>query len=185
MSSRSVFAVAAMATTLAAVQPAAATNDGVSEKRARAIVKQEVAKIQRVRGPAGPRGPMGAPGPAGPNGDTGPAGMDGFPSLFARVVFGEVDASRSVGITQENVLTQETQVPDDQGGTVVSTTYCFIGLPPIMGGQVTTDGNEGSGAVVSPKLQMNPFDQGCPIRVSLQGSNQFAAVADSFYILLY
>jgi hypothetical protein len=69
--------------------------------------------------------------------------------------------------------------------SLVSTSYCFIGLPPIMGGQVTTDGHEGSAELVSPKLQMNPFDLECPIRVSLQGRNQFAAVPDSFYILLY
>jgi len=111
--------------------------------------------------------------------------MDGIPSLFARVVFGNVDAERSVGITQENVRTEQREVPDDRGRILVSTTYCFVGLPQVMGGQVTTDGHEGSGALVSPKLQMNPFDTECPLRVSLQGRNQFAAVQDSFYILLY
>jgi hypothetical protein len=123
--------------------------------------------------------------PSGPQGAKGPAGADGFPSLFARVVFGEVDASRSVGITQEHVRTEQREVPDDRGRILVSTSYCFIGLPPVVGGQVTTDCHEGSGALVSPKLQMNPFDTECPVRVSLQGRNQFAAIADSFFILLY
>lgn len=169
---------AAMAVALTAASlPSEATNNGLSEKQIRALIKKEVAKIPR--GPRGPAGPTGAMGPEGP------AGMDGFPSLLARVVYGEVDASRSVGITQENVRIEESEAQDDQGMTVVSTTYCFIGLPPVMGGQVTTDGHEGSGALVSPKLQLNPFDPECPIRVWSQGRDQFVAVQDSFHILLY
>jgi len=155
-----VLAVAAAALTVGSV-PAGAATTGLSAAQVRAIVKQEVAKIPRI---VGPRGPAGTPGQAGP------PGMDGFPSLFARLVYGEVDATRSVGITQENVKTVETQAQDDQGRTVVSTTYCFIGLPSVMGGQITTDGHEGSGALVSPKLQMNPFDSECPIRVWIAGS---------------
>jgi hypothetical protein len=48
----------------------------------RQIVKEEVAKVQRIRGPAGPKG------------QAGPPGMDGneFPMLFAFVgPFGTVD----------------------------------------------------------------------------------------------
>ena len=141
---RATVAGAAMAMTLAAVQPAEATNNGVSEKRVRAIVKQEVSKIQRVRGPAGPRGDAGPSGPSGPKRDPGPAGMDGFPSLFAHVKDdGAVNTDRSVGITQKNVFRDDIQVIDDRGRTLVSATYCFSGLPPVVGGQVTLDGHPG------------------------------------------
>jgi hypothetical protein len=202
MSNTTTVAVASIAATLAAVQPAAAAN-GVSEKRVRAIVKQEVAKIPRgPRGPAGPRGTMGAPGPAGAQGAQGPAGMDGFQFLFAHVdpegspSGPVVDPNRSSGITRENVreeveVLEGAQSPDPQGAPVITTTYCFIGLPPVIGGQVTMDGVGGFAAVVSPKLEINPADDGCPVRVSIHGFEQFPddhrepPIAASFYILLY
>jgi hypothetical protein len=67
---------AAIATSLTVgAVPAEAHRGGLNERHVRQIVKEEVAKVQRIRGPAGPKG------------QAGPPGMDGneFPMLFAFV----------------------------------------------------------------------------------------------------
>lgn len=181
-------AMAAMATALTVASvPSAATNNGVSERRVRTIVKQEVAKIPRgPKGVAGPTGPKGTPGQNGAAGPVGPAGMDGFPSLSAHVFAdGTIDEERPGGISQENVRLVETQVPDNKGRILVSTTYCFIGLPPVQGGQVTIDGHAGPGGLASPSLDLDTLDPECPIRLFINGRSQFAAQPAFFYILLY
>lgn len=144
-----------------------ATGGGLTAAQVRAIVKQEVAKIPR--GPAGPQGP---------------AGMDGLPSLFAHVL-SDGTVERASGIAQENVKVEERQVPDDTGQILISTSYCFIDLPPIEGGQVTVDGHAGPGGLLTPQLDLDTLDPTCPIRVQFQGPNQFAAPPTFFYILLY
>ena len=192
--------LAAMAASVTVASIPAQAHGGVTKKQVINIVKKEVAKIPKVRGPRGHIGPMGSPGAPGPHGAAGQAGMDGMPFLFAHIHVDEnaetsVDPSRSVGITQENFRV-DTEVlegaasPDPEGDSVLVTTYCFIGLPPVMGGQVTMDGDAGYAAVVSPKLRLNDPD-GCPVRISIHGFEQFPddhqepPIPGSFYVLLY
>lgn len=114
------------------------------------------------------------------------AGVDGFPSLSAHVnADGTIDQARLGGISQENVRLVETQVRDNKGRILISTSYCFIGLPPVTGGQVTIDGHAGPGGLASPSLDLDTLDPECPIRVFINGRSQFAAPAAFFYILLY
>ena len=160
----------AAAITLAAVQPAAATGSGgLNANQVRKIVKEEVKKI-----PRGPRGPAGPPGPQGP------AGMDGMPFLFANVASsGLVHEDVSNGITNENIRREE-------GGNIVR--YCFFGLPPVVGGQVTLLSG-GFSAVRMIDLHVDPEGTGdCPILVQTSGvdaDGNLIAEAQSFYILLY
>jgi hypothetical protein len=126
-----------LVTVLAGTYTETASAHGLSRAQARNIVKREVAKIPRVRGPqgrpgvsgpAGPRGPAGppgqggAPGPAGPPGPPGPQGepgMDGPQILFAHVFQdGSIEQGTPGGITQENVRRVDTQVeePFDSDG---------------------------------------------------------------------
>lgn len=165
--------IMAMVLILASVH-AQAREGALSEKQVRALIKKEVAKIPR--GPAGPRGPRGAPGPAG---------ADGMPAIFAHVLSDGTVEEGTGGIAQENVRLEERQVPDDTGAILTSASYCFIGLPPVVGGQVTIDGHEGPGGLISPSLQLNSFDTECPIRVFFNNRSEFAAPAAFFYILLY
>jgi hypothetical protein len=125
-------AVMAMGVTVASVPPAAATNNGVSEKTVRAIVKKEIAKISRVRGPRGPAGPAGPPGPPGMD------GVQGRTMWFAHIFSnGEVDQGGR-GISQENVLVGEIVDPE-VGPDKLHRQYCLVGLPPPLGGQVSGD----------------------------------------------
>jgi hypothetical protein len=172
--------MAAMAAALVVASFPAPAHNGLSENQVRALIKKEVAKIPRVRGPAGPTGTPGQ------QGTTGPAGMDGFPSLSAHVFSdGTVDEARPGGITQENVRLEVREVPNDIGELERSTTYCFIDLPPVVGGQVTIDGHAGPGGLASPSLDLDTLDPVCPIRVFFNGRSQFAAQEAFFYILLY
>lgn len=159
--------IMAMTLILASVH-AQAREGALSEKQIRALIKKEVAKI-----PSGPRGARGAPG------------KDGIPALFAHVRSDGTVAGGTGGISQQNVRLEEFSVLDDTGATLISTTYCFIGLPPVEGAQVTIDGHEGPGGLISPSVQMNSFDTACPIRVFFNDRNEFAAPAVFFYILLY
>lgn len=180
MSNTTIVAAATILAALAA-QPAAATNNGVSEKRVRAIVKQQVAQIPRVGGPTGPAGP------AGPQGSP---GMDGFPSLFAHIDSGgTVEEGTASGISQENVRLVETQTTDDEGNPVVSRHYCFSDLPPLSGGQVTMSshgtGPDGKAYSPTPHLTLQDDEIDCPTRVWITGLNRFPSIEGSFYILLY
>lgn len=183
---------------------------GLSRAQARNIVKQEVRKIPRVRGPkgrpgvrgpvgpAGPPGQNGAPGPAGPPGPPGPpgaAGADGAQFLFAHV-FGDgtIEEGTPGGIFQENVRVVSEEVVEDgdangngiPGETFTDISYCFSGLPPVSVGNVTVE----TGAItpiVFPYLQITG-DPECPIAVRIlqQGvsgsdTREFA----NFYIVLY
>lgn len=116
----------------------------LSRAQIRAIVRTELAKLPRnpsprgprgSQGPSGPSGPTGPPGPAGaqgPAGSQGPPGQDGLSPRFVHVLSnGGVDAVKSRGITQENVLRIDSG--NDEFGR--STVYCFIGLPEAFGGQ--------------------------------------------------
>lgn len=183
-----------MAVSLAAASlPAEATNKGLSEKQIRALIKQEVAKLPRVRGPKGDADPAGPPGPQGATGPTGPAGMDGLPSLFAHVnLAGHVDDGNPLsasGITNENVRRVEKERELQDGRVVLDITYCFVGLPPAVGGQVTiTDG--GSRGLASPRLNIDTQDPECPIMVTIVDElgvdpDELVRTGANFYILLY
>jgi hypothetical protein len=118
-------------------------------------------------------------------GPQGPAGRDGLPSLFAHVL-SDGTVERASGIAQKNVKLEEREVLDDTGATLISTSYCFIGLRPIEGGQVTVDGHAGPGGVITPSLDLDTLDPACPIRVFFNDdSTEFASPATFFYILLY
>lgn len=90
----------------------------ITKKVVRKIANQEITKrAPELRGPPGPVGPVGPVGPAGP----------AAVQVYARILEnGKVVPSRSVGITQDNVILNGTD-------------YCFTGLPPINGAQVTID----------------------------------------------
>lgn len=180
---------AAIGLTLASVPPAEAMGNGLSRKQVkqvRTIVRQEVSKVPR--GAPGPAGPAGAVGPAGIPGPAGPPGMDGMPFLFATVFSdGTVNQAASNGITNENLRREEN--PD-----VVR--YCFFGLPPVVGGQVTFLA-AGRSPVRMIDLFVDPEGTGdCPILVQTSGvdldgtsgvdldGSRYAEDA-SFYILLY
>lgn len=160
--------------------PAAATGNVLSERQIRALIRQEVAKIPRIAGPRGPKGNT------GPRGATGPAGMDGIPSLFAHVFLtGIVDDRVQGGITQDNLRRVETPVGD---GTL-DIKYCFSGLPPVVGGQVTiVDG--GSRGLALPRLDLETQDPECPIMVTIVDElgvdpDRLVRTQAEFHILLY
>ncbi|MGH9961611.1 MAG: hypothetical protein ACREBC_31545, partial [Pyrinomonadaceae bacterium] len=98
-----------------ASSPAAAA---LSKKIVRKIANQEITKrAPSLRGPTGPVGPVGPVGPAG----------QAAVQIYARILAnGTVVPSRSVGITDDNV-------------SLNGTDYCFTGLPPVNGAQVTID----------------------------------------------
>jgi hypothetical protein len=121
-----------------------ATDNGLSEKQVRAIVKKEVAKIR--------------------------PGKDGVPILSAHIFgTGRVDDTTPGGITQENVRRMDNPVA-----------YCFSGLPPVVGGQVTLDGVVSAPAGVTPYISMTTD---CNPEVLIAGPNGFQAA--DFYVLLY
>jgi hypothetical protein len=120
--------------------------------------------------------------------------MDGAPTLFAHVFSdGSVEQGTPGGITQENVQRVDTdvqkEVDSDSDGipdtviTVTEISYCFSGLPPLFGGNVTID----AGAVTPispPYLQVNTENPACSPEVIV--INEFAGYQPaSFYILLY
>lgn len=104
----------AFASSLAAAKP-------ITKKVVRKIANQEITKrANAFRGPVGPVGVVGDIGPVGP---AGPAAIQ----VYARILEdGFVVPSRSVGITHANIV-------------MVGNDYCFTGLPPINGAQVTVD----------------------------------------------
>jgi hypothetical protein len=146
------------------------------------------------RGLAGPAGPTGPIGPAGPAGPAGPPGIDGAPTLFAHVFSdGSVEKGTPGGITQENVERVDTDVEEevdtdgdgipDTVQTVKEIRYCFRGLPPLFGGNVTID----SAPIVVvhfPYLQVNTENPDCSPMVFVI-SEVSGYEAASFYILLY
>jgi hypothetical protein len=143
-----VAAAMAAALTVASFQPAAATNNGLSEKQVRAIVKEAVAKTR--------------------------PGKDGRPILSAHIFSTGRVGVESSGITQENVRRV------DVGDNLVL--YCFSGLPPVVGGQVTLDGLQSSGAGLTPHIAFLEAPD-CKIEVSIVGPN--GSLAYDFYVLLY
>lgn len=174
MSNTAIVAVVmAMVLILAAVN-AQATNNGLSEKQIRNLIKKEVAKI--------PRGPRGPAGPAGPEGAQGPAGKDGVPILSAHVFgTGRVDDSAPGGITQENVR-RATEINLRDGRVAI--VYCFSGLPPVVGGQVTLDGLLSFGAGLTPYIAITE-DPDCNPEVTIAGTSQTGNEAAGFFVLLY
>jgi hypothetical protein len=122
--------------------------------------------------------------------------MDGAPTLFAHVFSdGSVEQGTPGGITQENVRRVDTdvqkEVDTDGDGipdtviTVRESRYCFSGLPPLFGGNVTVD----AGSITPirfPFLQVNTEDPDCsPMVFMLDESSDSAFNPASFYILLY
>jgi hypothetical protein len=101
-------------------------------------------------------------------------GKDGRPILSAHIFStGRVDDSTPGGITQENV-----RRVDMAPGAV----YCFSGLPPVVGGQVTLDGLQSSGVGLTPHITILP-DPDCNPQVFIVGPNGFEAF--DFHVLLY
>jgi hypothetical protein len=141
-----VAAAMAAALTVASFQPAAATNNGLSEKQARAIVKEAVAKTR--------------------------PGKDGRPFLSARI-------SSTGGVTSPGGITQENVRRVDLGDNLV--VYCFSGLPPVIGGQVTLDGLQRLG-VGTPHIALLEAPD-CKTEVSIVGPN--GSQEADFHVLLY
>jgi hypothetical protein len=170
MSNTTKVAMAAMAAGLALslVQPAEAGN-GLSKKQVQKIIRQEVAKALR----AGPPGPPGMDGAEGPMFLFAHIFPDPSPSQEP-----QVDEANSSGITQDNLRFEEFQDPL-QERTVSS--YCFTGLPPVRGGQVTT----GVGDTFVPGfLTVNPESESCGVRVFVNQSPG-AIPGSDFFVLLY
>ena len=118
---------------IAVIQPAEAGLSAKEAKQVRRIVNQEVARVLGATvpfGTPGPQGPQGPQGPGGPQGPIGPAGDSHGPGFLFATVFhdGFVDEQASFRITSANVRVE-------QGFNI--TRYCFSGLPPVSGGQVT------------------------------------------------
>lgn len=136
MSNTTCVAMATLAATLAAVQPAAATGSGgLNANQVRKIVKEEVRKIQRIKGPTGPQG---AAGPAGPSGPPGP-GPGGVQMRYASIDTNGVLVSGR-GIAQENITVEEVPDPGEGDLVPVSTLYCISDLPGTpVSGQVSID----------------------------------------------
>jgi hypothetical protein len=119
-----VAAAMAAALTVASFQPAAATNNGLSEKQVRAIVKEAVAKTR--------------------------PGKDGRPILSAHIFStGRVDDSTPGGITQENV--RRVDVGDNLVVYCFSGLPPVVGG---VGGQVTLDGLQASGVGLTPHIAL-------------------------------
>jgi hypothetical protein len=178
--------MAAMATAVT-VASVPAQAHGISKNQVRNIVREEVAKIPRVRGPKGndgPAGPIGKPGPSGPVGATGPAGMDGMPFLFAHV--SRDDTVQGVGITQENIFSIELEAEESEAGVTHSIEYCFGGLPPVSGGQVTPDRAFGSNGLFVASLLVSPENSECPVGVEITiGVGEPSNSTPGFHLLLY
>jgi hypothetical protein len=195
--------ISTVAITLAAVLTGAYTETasahGLSRAQARDLIKKEIAKIPRARGPKGPRGPAGppgesgAPGPAGPPGAPGPQGepgLDGPQILFAHVFpDGTIREGTPGGITQENVRRVDEQVETDDDGDGVpdrvstQTTYCFTDLP-VFGGHVTISETPSFILPDTAYLVMDTGDPACSPMVHVSGQNGIAVPA-GFNILLY
>jgi len=145
----------ALASSLAAAKP-------ITKKVVRKVANQEITKrANAFRGPVGPVGVVGDIGPVGP---AGPAAIQ----VYARILKdGTVVPSRSVGVTQANIV-------------MVGNDYCFTGLPPINGAQVTVDYFETSGNETAAFGQVGP---GCEGVVKIfDGATQ---VLGGFLIILY
>lgn len=148
--------------------------------------------------PGGPGNP-GQPGTPGTGGD--PGTSNGFSALFAYIDHeGNIDPSRSSGVSQENLLIDLTvregaASPHPDGETVIAYTFCFIDLPPIMGAQIAVDGSHGFASVVSPKIALNEHSHVrnamCDVLATLHNADeQFQNGASlgqhlPFYILMY
>jgi hypothetical protein len=170
-----------LATVLAGAYTETASAHGLSRAQARNIVKREVAKIPRIRGPQGPQGEP---------------GLDGPQILFAHVLpDGSIREGTPGGITQENVRRVDTQVeeePFDSDGdgipdtvtTRTETRYCFSGLPPVFGGHVTISETPSFILPDTAYLIMDTGDPACSPMVHVSGQNGIAVPA-GFNILLY
>jgi len=141
-----------------ASSPAAAAV--LSKKVVRKIANQEITKrAPSLRGPTGPVGPVGPVGPAGP----------AAVQIYARILDdGTVVPSRSVGITQGNVILNGTD-------------YCLTGLPPINGAQVTVDYFETSNNETAAFGQQSV--PGCEGLVKI--FNAGIETTGGFFIILY
>jgi hypothetical protein len=94
---------------------------------------------------------------------------------------GTIDKESSVGITQENVVRVE-RVNDDQSTTIL---YCFVGLPPAHGGQVTINTAQGSTFSLTPFLDVTTEDpEACSQTVVIMDLDD-ETVESSFFLLLY
>lgn len=190
MNRRTISTVAiTLATVLAGTYTETASAHGLSRAQARNIIKQEVRKIPRIRGPQGPAGP---PGPPGPQGEP---GLDGPAILYAHVFpDGSIREGTPGGITQENVRRVDTQVeePFDEDGdgvpdtvnTRTETKYCFSGLPPVFGGHVTISETPSFILPDTAYLIADTGDPACSPMVHVSGQNGIAVPA-GFNILLY
>ena len=143
-------------------------SNGVSEKRVRAIVKEEFAKFPRIQGPRG------RPGKDGRTFLSAIVGTDGV--LFE---------GTGVGIANENVQRVDTLITLENGEQFIETKYCFSGLPPVTTGQVTPMGvrrpiiTTGYLVVETEETRL----PGCDITVYIVGQSGFEAA--NFHLTLY
>jgi hypothetical protein len=94
---------------------------------------------------------------------------------------GTIEEGSSVGITQENVVRVE-RVNDDESTTIF---YCFVGLPPAHGGQVTINTAQGSTFSLTPFLDVTTEDpEACSQTVVIMDLDD-ETVESSFFLLLY
>lgn len=108
----------------------------------------------------------------------------GFAPLFAEIrVDGTVSPHvPSNGITNDNVVMVNTGPTETEPGDI---SYCFSGLPPISGGQITisdTKENGENGQVVG-YLALQTGDPDCSPRVHIVTEGGFTAAA-GYHILL-
>ena len=160
----------------------------LSKKTVRKIANQEITKrapeLRGATGPRGRRGRTGARGPLGQIGAQGPQGLAGAtgpagPAAVQRYVHvfsdGTVDAARSVGVTQANVVL-------DSPVVAAPFSFCFTGLPLVKGGQVSVDYND---APVNGTAQFGfANDVGCESFVVVF-DNAGNAVSGGFFLSLY
>jgi hypothetical protein len=110
------------------------------------------------------------------------AQIPGLGVRFAHILpDGTVEKGSAIGITQENVVRVD-RVNDDQSTTVL---YCFVGLPPAHGGQVTINTSLGTTFTLTPFLDVTTEDpEACSQTVVIKDLND-ESVEASFFVLMY
>lgn len=138
----------------------------LSKPAVRRIANQEITK----RAP----GLIGAVGPRGPAGIQGPAGRDGAGFLYVYVrANGAVDASRSFGISQANVV------------RVTNGGYFICGISQPRGAQITVSGFESAGPGNTPAVGIWDNDPDCQVIVGMWNIYDGAFVDGGFFLTLY
>ena len=169
------YASIALAAVLAAGHAETASAGGLTRQEVRALIRKEVAKIPRVRGPRGAEGrpgSVGPVGPAGPPGSQGPPGVNAPTPRFAHILTdGTVDTLKSSGIVQDNVIAF-VDVNDPNSFKA----YCFSGLDGVNGAQVTID-RVGSATIKASAEVDLQVDDACTQVIHIKDGNNREALA--------